>query len=74
MQAGSRGDFSLYVIDLTTGNAQNTISLQNPQISYVLGLDLSPDKTLVASHAQEVTRTGEHVTNRLLVVRIAEVP
>lgn len=72
--AGAKGDISVYVVDLTTGNVTAEHSLANPQISYLYGLNLSPDKTLVASHAAEFNASEEFVANRLVVARIAAVP
>jgi len=71
--AGSKGNISVYVVDVSTGTGtvEEEFSAADPQISYLYGLNLSPDKTMVASHAAEFDANETFVTNRLFVMRIA---
>lgn len=69
---GAGAGSSLAVIDISTGTMVEEFPLVDDRIHRLYGLHVSPDKTMVASHAQELDAEGNHVTNRLIVARIAE--
>ncbi|GEM_PF-5163236 len=72
--AGSIGDYNYYIIDISTsgGTLVRKIVMNDPLISKLWGVKVSPDKTLVVSQYAEHDSSGNWVKNGLVVTRIAE--
>jgi hypothetical protein len=68
---GSDATSQLVIINTSTSTVVQEMPIVDPAIHRLYGLHLSPDKTMVASHAQELDANQNHVGNQLIVVRIA---
>lgn len=74
ISAGTQGSFRFALIDIRDGSVVDQFPIADDRVDAMWGVNLSPDGSVVASSAQDLDADGEHLTNRLIVCRIANAP